>query len=349
MLPKNLVQEREATPETFAELQELAETAFHTDHEQTTLEAIRLHPDGILQTPQGEFKVTQKFLESTARAIGMPLEYAYKISPKLFCENFQQRQPETTTPVTISRIGDVTTGMIVDHKSRYRPASTIDVLRWLREEEQLEFRRGSLSFAGMSVEFVKPALDVQPAVGDVVEIGLTVTNSECGGRQLKASASTFRLVCANGAVLGDEIGQARWPNDPRMNYAGSLLAFRRKLGELRESVAAVSDLYRASVERRVPDVELWGLWRRTHYLLPRDAADAVLGLSESERRQLQHVVRSRDPRELPLQTDFNAYDLHNRITHAAHGRPFMIRQSLQELGGDLISRAATWPIAPSGN
>ena len=43
-------------------------------------------------------------------------------------------------------------------------------------------------------------------------------------------------------------------------------------------------------------------------------------------------------------TDRNAYEVHNRITFAAHGRSFRNRRSLQEIGGEFLSRASTWPV-----
>jgi hypothetical protein len=209
MLPKNLVLDDVVTPKDFDELIELVETTYRVDHEPTTLEAIALRPDGTVHTPQGESQVTRDFLEGCAGAIGMPLGYAYKVSPALFCENFAQRQAETTAPITISRVGNVVTGLIADRKSRYRPACTGDVLRAVRRAEGLTLRRASISFAGVDAEFVRPGSVVEPVVGDILELGIALTNSESGGRQLKASAYSYRLACTNGAIMADEIGTAR--------------------------------------------------------------------------------------------------------------------------------------------
>ena len=98
----------------FRQLVELVETTYRVDHEPTTLEAIALTPDGTVHTPQGEYAGYADFLEGCAAAIGIPLGYTYKVSPALFCENFAQRQAETTAPITISRVGNVATGLIAD-------------------------------------------------------------------------------------------------------------------------------------------------------------------------------------------------------------------------------------------
>ena len=191
---------------------------------------------------------------------------------------------------------------------------------------------------------------VEPAVGDVVQVGIAVTNSETGGRQLKASAYTYRLVCTNGAMMADTVGVARWPNDPRMTDAGCMRAFQRDISSLTGKLEFVSTLYQAAVDRPVPDFEFANIWRRVNYLLPRGGdPDAILEISEAERRELQEAVRLRDLREAPAMTRWNVYDVHNRITHAAHGQTFRVRRGLQELGGDLLSRAASWPPAVSTN
>ena len=108
----------------------------------------------------------------------------------------------------------------------------------------------------------------------------------------------------------------------------------------------MAPLYTTNVHRLVPDVELFNLWRRVAYVMSRTEADDVLGIAEEERRDLHQLIRFRDARESPAMTDRNAYEVHNRITFAAHGRNlrnFRNRRSLQEIGGEFLSRAITWP------
>lgn len=348
MLPKETVLDEVVTPKNFDELIDVVETSYGVEHEQTTLESICLKPDGTVQTPAGELRVTRDFLEHSAAAIGMPLGYFYDITPELFCSNFKQRQAETTSPITICRVGDVATGLILDgKKTRYRPARTGDVLRAIRRLDGLSLRRASVCLTGVDVELVRLGSVIEPVVGDILEIGIAVSNSESGGRQLKAAAYSYRLVCTNGATMADEVGIARWPNDPRMTEAASLLAFQKGLTLLADKLESVTALYQAAIDRPVPDVELWNAWRRVARHLPRSEADDVFGVSEDERRDLQQLVRLRGPREPAVATERNAYEIHNRITHAAHGRSFRIRRGLQELGGEFLSRAAAWPLAVS--
>lgn len=338
MLPKHLVPDEPVIPKSFEELNELVNNRYRVSHEHTTLEAIVLNPDGTVQTPQAKYQVTQDFLEGCATAIGMPLAYAYKIDPELFCDNFNKRRADTTVPVTIARVSDVATGLIANRKSPYRPACTGDVLHAIARFPNLSLRRACVSYAGVDVGFAAEGSIVEPAVGDIVELGIALTNSESGGRQLKASAYSYRLACTNGAIMSDEIGVARWPNDPRMTVAGSLSAFQKDVATLFEKLDTVSALYKANTERLVPDVDLMNLWRRVAYVIPRNEVDAVLGISAEERIELQGAIREREPGEPPVLTSYNAYEVHNRITFAAHRRSFRGRRGLEEIGGDFLSR-----------
>lgn len=349
MLPNNLVLDEVVTPKSLDELLDLASTSYRTEHERTTLESIAVREDGTVQTPTGELRATRNFLEGVARQIGMPLTYAYKLSPELFCENFRQRQAVTTTPITISRVGDVATGLIDDHKSQYKPACTADVLQSIKRTFDLEFRRASVTLGSIDVELIVPGRVVEPVRGDVIEVGVSIKNSEAGEGHLLARAYSYRLVCTNGAVMSSTAGLARWPNDPRMTYPGCLRAFEKSLAGLCDRLEPVKEMYLASVERRIPDDHFWNLWRRLAYLMSRSEADEALNVTERERQDLQQTIRLREPTVPAILTEHSAYDIHNRVTHAAHGRPLGARRALQELGGDLLSRAASWPSAPSMN
>jgi hypothetical protein len=352
MLPKNMVLDDDRSPKDLEELSELLQKEWRVEFLRTSLERLELSEQGVVRTPHGEFRVTRDFLEVCAAAIEMPMAYAYRIEADLFRENFDRRRRETTRPVTLCTMGDVVIGMVIDRNSRYRPASTLQVLESLKScgiIEQLALRRASISHRGVDIELVRKDITVEPVPGDVIEVGLALSNSESGGRQLKASGYSYRLACTNGAVMRDSLGVARWPNDPRMTEAGCMAKFQKELQILCANVEDVVRLYANVNARVIPDSELCNLWRRVARILGVEEADSVVGISADERRDLQQTIRRRGPNEPAMATTWNAYSTHNRITHAAHGRRHLTRRGLQEIGGDLLSRALTWPFSPSVN
>jgi hypothetical protein len=348
MLPENLVFDEVRTPKNLVELIDLCETTYKVDYEQTSLEQLSLSPDGFLQSPQGESFVTRNFLERCAATIGMPSSYAYKITPDLFCENFRSRHVHTTTPVTVCRIGGVAVGLTVDKARRYRPVPTAELLQRIGVTLDLEFRRAAISFFGVDVEFVQPGNVIEPSVGDILEVGVTLTNSETGDRQLKASASSYRLVCTNGAIMSDVLGVARGTNDYRMTNEGIIRAFYKDFGGLVGKLPAVSKLYRDVSQLKIPYSEMWQLWRKAACLVSRSEADEVIGVTEDERREFQLAAEQGEKIGTNPSTH-EVYDVHNRLTFAAHGRPLSVRRGLQLLGGGLLSRATEWSTRISLN
>lgn len=351
MLPQSIILDQEQVPENFASLLDLVSSSARVEHERSSLESMELKSDGTLLTAGSHYQLTRNFLENIAQAIGMPLAYAYKISPELFRENFNRRKAETTCPVTICRVGDVATGLTLDNKVHYRPASSCDIIRDLQQSKLfdfLEFRRASVSFSGFDLEVVRKDLVVQPQPDDIIEVGLAISNSESGGRKLFAEAYSYRLVCTNGARMGNKLGTARWVSDPRMTDKASRRAFAEQLEILTDNLRNVEQVY-ANINQQVPDDELYQLWRRVAYGVSAIEADEILGVSTTERQALQRTIRERPSTAIPQLTELTAFELHNRVTHGAHGRPFMVRRTLQELGGDFLQRSLSWPKVFSMN
>lgn len=344
MLTENLVHDQEASPENFAELIDLLNDGFRVEHERTSLEFVELKDDGTLITPGGHYQVTQDFLEHAAKAIGMPLGYAYKLLPELFCDNFSKRKLETTCPVTVCHVGDVATGLTLDNKTRYRPAASGDVLRQLQNSRALnsfELRRASVSYRGVDIELVQKDKIIEPDVGDVIEVGIAVSNSENGGRKLMAQAYTYRLICTNGCRMGAKLGTARWPSDIRLTEKASMIAFEKELDLLTEQLDSVQEIY-SHIDNRVPDTEVYSLWRRVAYGVSRTEADEIVGLTAEQRQTLQETIRNRSYKAPAQLTNTSAFELHNRVTHAAHGRAFLDRRKLQEIGGNFLQRSIAW-------
>jgi len=148
--------------------------------------------------------------------------------------------------------------------------------------------------------------------------------------------------------MGERIGTARWPSDIRMTDKSCRIVFQTELDELLVNLSSVKEMY-SHLDERVPDTELNALWRRVAYGVSRSEADEILGLSKDQRQALQTILRERPSVEPAQLTDLSAFELHNRVTHAAHGRPFLARRRLQEIGGDLLERSLSWPANFSRN
>jgi hypothetical protein len=276
----------------------------------------------------------QGFLESVADSIEMPLGYAYKLDYGLFRENFERRKEHYCKAVTVCCNRDIAVNLVPD--AGYRPAHTVDVLHGFTDLNFWNLQEARVSDRGVEINYIEPGCTVAPEPGDDVEIGIRISNSETGYVGLKASLSTLRLVCTNGAVMTDHLGTARWNYDPRVKYSTSIDQFNTALIKLRGRQGLLADLYKQPLRRNLLDTELVNLHRRLRASLPAAAVDAVLGLGLEERQAVQASVRSRS-REMPAApTTHHLWDVHNQITAAAQRLDFVRRSRLERIGGALL-------------
>jgi hypothetical protein len=74
-------------------------------------------------------------------------------------------------------------------------------LRQMMERDGLEFHVASLTDTNMYLRMVNPTVTRAIKVGDVVQSGVEIKNSEVGHGQLEVSPFVWRLVCLNGMVM----------------------------------------------------------------------------------------------------------------------------------------------------
>lgn len=67
------------------------------------------------------------------------------------------------------------------------------------------FRSANITDERMYLQFTFPRMEGEVAVGDVVQYGLTITNSEVGRGMVNVSPTIWRLVCSNGMIVRSEV------------------------------------------------------------------------------------------------------------------------------------------------
>jgi hypothetical protein len=339
MLSDTAVPEKEVQTSDPDELRNLLETDYKTTYYPTTLDHICFLPSGEIQFDGHQMPYAPGFLDAAANAIGMPLGYAYDLDLDLFRANFEQRKHPRSKAVTICRNRGIAVNFC---DAEYRPARTIDVLRGLVDGNSWTMNIALLSDRGVEINYIQPGFAVVPAPNDVIELGIRISNSETGYTGLKASRSSLRLVCTNGAVMTDHLGTARWNYDKRVAYDTSISHFQKDVFKLGERQGAQVQLYERVLQRNLLDREFVNLWRRlrtSSITVPE--VDRMLGLSPDERQAIQVAVRER-PAGLPaVPTDLSTWDILNRITSAAQRMDFVRRARLERIGGGLLAEVSS--------
>jgi len=73
----------------------------------------------------------------------------------------------------------------------------------LYEHRDIQIKECHLTEKKLYLKAILPRLEFEVRKGDIVQFGLTVSNSEIGQGALEVAIFAFRLICLNGAVLPD--------------------------------------------------------------------------------------------------------------------------------------------------
>lgn len=96
---------------------------------------------------------------------------------------------------------------------RYRRLDNFDlaeaILPVLGEMPDAEFHSCQLTERRMYIKVVLPRIQAEVKVGDVVQAGVVVSNSEVGSGSLSVAPMLFRLICLNGMIVPD-MGTSRY-------------------------------------------------------------------------------------------------------------------------------------------
>ena len=334
MFQEKLITEKSVSAESIDGVRDILESDFQPGYFTTTLRDIDLHEDGTITAEGKRWHCTEEFMRKAAKAIGMPINYAYKIDFALFRENFNQRKTLDCSGVKIC----ISRGYAVNVcKADYFPARTVDILENLPDRfRNFSFNKAVVSDSSVEMSWCDEKMQINPQPGDTILGGIKLTNSETGYTGLRASLFTLRLVCSNGCVILDEKYSTRWSYDRRMTYSRSINNFCKKLNLLEIPKAELDEKYALVTDHYLSDREIVNLWRRIRRILNPVAADEVLGIGNSFRQNLFERVSLYEDPQMAQPTELNKYEIHNRITAGAKTLNPVKRTRLEEIGGRLI-------------
>ena len=197
--------------------------------------------------------------------------------------------------------------------------------------------RCSLTHENLVIQVLSPRLKAQIKVGDVVQGGFQIANSEVGLRSTELSLFIYRLTCANGATSRSVVK-------------------RRHIGRVLEA-DATGTVYQSDTRKAEADAVLFALRDSITDLLTgeyfKDFVETMLGATEiplRERKELSDVVEVTRKRfglseaegfevlsNLQEERDYTLYGLANAITATARETASADRRfELESLGGEVF-------------
>ena len=156
---------------------------------------------------------------------------------------------------------------------KYKTIDNLEILTAaspVLKDMNIEFKSANITNERMYLQIAFPGLSGEVKAGDVVQYGLTITNSEVGLGTVRVSPTIWRLVCSNGLITTSEtnyrhIGKKNTAGEDYSVYSDETLIADRKAFQMKLQdtiVASVSEArfdtllekMKGSTEEKIEDV-----------------------------------------------------------------------------------------------
>lgn len=162
-----------------------------------------------------EFEPTPICLEQIGDRVGIPRKYAVRMAdqaPALLANNVNHwfnAAPEKRMLRTLRNGTDVARAFLSD---RYRPLDNAEIAARIIPEIQrmgLEIKSSAITDTRLYIQAINPHMEAKVAkVGDVVQSGIIISNSEIGLGSLNMRHLIYTLRCTNGMIAENIVKQA---------------------------------------------------------------------------------------------------------------------------------------------
>ena len=285
--------------------------------------------NGFQLTLQGEGQnillgVNEVAHEQIGSYTGVPARYYDKMrneNPELLCVNVNswfQKDPD----VRMVRSLDGTARAFLS--DRYRRIDNFEVaesvLPVIADIEDARVESCEVTDNRMYLKVVNPRLQGEVSVGDVVQSGILITNSEVGRGCLNVQPLIYRLVCSNGMVVNDGARMRKYHvgrsgmygqmDDYSVFSDETLMADDKALMlKVRDTVrAAVDEVRFRKVLKKMQDAKDAKITTKNiPKMIELVGSDFKLGKGEQD-GVLNHLIRD---------GEFSLYGLSNAVTRAA--------------------------------
>ena len=235
---------------------------------------------------------------------------------------------------------------------RYRRLDNLElcaaVLPVIQEIQGSQIESCEVTPTHLYIKVVNRRVKAEVKVGDVVQAGFVVSNSEVGLGSLRVEPLVFRLVCKNGLICKD-LAQKKYHVGRQVNvsddsayelYSEATLAQDDKAFFMK-----VQDVVRAAVDEAKFMLTVNRLRESTQIPLNHDPVKSVELLAD--KYQLTENERGDILRQLFMGADNSRYGLVNAVTAASKiAKTYERATDLERIGGEILSLPVPRNILP---
>lgn len=291
----------------------------------------------------GEYGINKTAHDQIAGRIGIPAKYYERMrgeAPELLATNVNHWFSSNPERRMVRTLDNNVRAFLSDRYQRIDNHEIAEVaLPVLMNIPELKIVSSEITEHRMYIQAVTPRTMMDVKVGDAVQAGVIISNSEIGAGAVSVSPLVYRLRCLNGMVMTDqkyrayhvgrkvEDNEALWADDTRKADDRAVLL------KVRDMIAAAVDAvrFRENVERMA------GL---TSLEVKKDAAKAVellsdkVGANETERASILTALIKGG--------DLSAWGMINAVTAQAHSTEISYDRAVEfeTAGGMLLNLPA---------
>ena len=185
-----------------------------------------------------------------------------------------------------------------------------------------------------------PKTEMEVGVGDAVQAGVVISNSEVGNGAVKVEPLVYRLVCSNGMISASAMRKFHVGSKADQNEEHRrLLREETKTAKDKAFFLEVADIVRGSMEMAVFEKEVRAMAETKNWKIEGDVVESVqrigkkLGLNESDNQGvLGHLIEG---------GSLNGFGMLNAITrHAQDVDSYERSVDLERAGGKITQMSA---------
>lgn len=294
------------------------------------------------------YHMTSHFHDQLGTWAGIPSKYYDRMkqeSPTLLRDNLNHwlhHSPDEKTggPQTkLVRLLDRQARAFLSN--RYRTIDNWDIAEValpILGEGQCEVQSSNVDYNKMYLKAVSPRLSKEVKKGDVVQLGISLSNSEVGQGSVKIEPFVYRLACLNGLIIPDaslkrfHIGRL----DQELEAAQDVFKDETRLADDRAFMLKVRDVLRASLE----EARFAAIVDRMAESAGEKILKPIVKVVEevAQRYRLSETTSDSVLQHLAGGGDLTRWGLVNAITRAAEDQPtYEQATTLERLGGEVLT------------
>jgi hypothetical protein len=234
--------------------------------------------------------------------------------------------------------------------SRYRVIDNFPILREAifpvinEYKSELQVKAYSLTDTKLYLQLIFPSISTEVQKGDILNYGITITNSEVGAGAFDIKSFFWRIVCSNGLISESLI---------RRNHVGKSIDLQAEDSQIYQDDTIEAEM--TAYKLKIRDVVAYALTDRTRIdAMAQKAAGAIeqkisIGAIDAVQNITKHysgILLESDSenmiKTIVLEQQYNKWGMVNSLTALAHSIESPDRQyQIERAGWDLLNMSAS--------